>query len=199
MSYKGLFKGMSEEVRKEADQIVTTAKKEAGQIIQNAEAQIERINSGEEDEDIGGKRRRHRRRVPKRSTSRVQFLLSRWDTKVKHQVLQEMIQGAKKNLTKVRQRKDYPDVLARLVTEAVQECDGCDTITVHESDIDLVKKLAKQLSLQQKIVGANNFSGGAIATAYQGKIKVNNTLDARIDQAAPLVITEIGKILYGEA
>jgi vacuolar-type H+-ATPase subunit E/Vma4 len=197
--YKGLFKGIKEQVQTDRDRIIKAAEREAGQIIQNAEAQVERINNGDEDEDIGGKRRRHRRMIPKKSTSRAQFLLSRWDTKVKHQVLQEMIQGAKKSLAKVRQRKDYPDILARLIKEAVQECDECDTITVHQGDVDQVKKLAKKLNLQQKIVGANNFSGGAIATAYQGKIKVNNTLDARIDQAAPLVVTKIGKILYGSA
>ncbi len=195
--YKGLFKGIKEQVQIDRDKIIQAAEREAGQIMQNAEAQVEKINNGDEDEDIGGKRRRHRRRVPKKSTSRSQFLLSRWDTKVKHQVLQEMIQGAKKRLATVRQRKDYPDILAGLIKEAVQECDGCDTITVHEGDLELVNKLAKELNLQQKIVGANNFSGGAIATAHQGKIKVNNTLDARVDQAAPLLITTIGKILYG--
>lgn len=197
MSYKGLFKGMKKHVQMEADEIIQAAEKEADQIIQQAQAQVERIQKGEEDEDIIGKRKRIRRRTAQKSKTREVFLLSQWDAKVQYQLFEEVVQQAKRQLATVRNQQNYPDILARLISEAVQECEGCDTITIHEKDVNLVKKIANKHNLQQKVVGVSNFSGGAIATAHQGKIKVDNTLDARIEQAIPLVITEIGKILYG--
>lgn len=197
MSYKGFFKGMIEHVQIEADEIIQAAEKEADQIIQQAKAQVERIKNGEEDESIIGKKRRIRRRTVQKSKTRDSFLISQWDSKVQYQLFDEVVQKAKQNLTKVRSQQDYQDILARLISEAVQECEGCDTIIVHENDVNQVKKIANKLELKQNIVGVKNVSGGAIASAYQGKIKVDNTLDARIEQAIPFVITEIGETLYG--
>lgn len=196
--YSGLFKGMSEEVKAEGTRLVEEAKKEADQILQEAKEKVERIEKGEEDEDIGGKKRSFRRRVAKKSAGREQFLLARWDSMVRYQIFAEAVQKAKESLGEIRKQKDYSDTLGRLMKEAVNDCKDCEEIAVHEKDVGLAQKLAKQFNFTQKIIGKNDFSGGAIAIACQGKIKVDNTLDARIEQAIPLVVTEIGNILYGD-
>lgn len=195
--YTGLFKGMNDQVKAESSRIIDEAKKEVEQILQEAKAKVERIEKGEEDEEIVGKKRSFRRRVAKKSTGREQFLLAIWDSKVRYQIFAEAVQKAKESLGEIRKQKDYSDALGRLIKEAVNDCEGCEEIAVHEKDVDLAQKLAKQYNFTQKIIGTNNFSGGAIAIACQGKVKVDNSFDARIEQAIPLVVTEIGNILYG--
>jgi len=195
MGYQELIETLEKQVESECQEIIASARRRADAIIQAARQEVERINQqmveeterqqgGVSDKEKGKKAARIRR-------------VSAMMLKVKHDLLTETLEEAKKSLPKLRQRRDYPEVLRRLIQEAVADFADCRTLVVNQEDVEQAKKIAADLGLQVEIEPTREFCGGVVARSQDGRRMVWNSLESRLERLIPVVSTEVAKILYG--
>lgn len=86
-------------------------------------------------------------------------------------------------LGRVRQRPDYPDLMARLIAEARAILPEAAILVVDPRDVDLTRAVAENLGIPLTVDPTIETLGGAELVGGDGR-RVSNTLDARAHKAA---------------
>ena len=83
----------------------------------------------------------------------------------------------------VRSRPGYPELLARLISEAQAVLPDAATLVVDQRDQDLTRRVAEDLGIPLRVDATITTMGGAELVGDDGR-RVSNTLDARAEKAA---------------
>jgi len=139
--------------------------------------------------------------------SRLKVLKAREDH------IKNVLEDARKQLTEVtRDTQRYQTVLKGLIAQALfQLIEGHVLLRCREVDVAIIEPLldecsasyheATNLQVQIKIDRDNHLSaesyGGVELSTQQGKIKVVNTLESRLEQITSQITPEIRMVLFG--
>ncbi len=192
MSMEKISDAILDKVRVEAQDIIKEAETRAGERVERAKEQQEaKLEEGKN--KLLEEAREEATRILSQSTitARQELLLA------KTRVIDEIISGVKKTLYETQIDKSSP---LDLIGEAL---DALDTdkarIYVLPKDVSTVQKLvAGDKKLSDKITEIREFNGtgGVIIEDIDGKIRIDNTYDTRLEMLLPRLLPEIGKELF---
>jgi vacuolar-type H+-ATPase subunit E/Vma4 len=181
-----------DKVRAEAQNLIMEAEKESQEEIDKAKKQRE-IKLGEE-----------KRRMLEEAGEEAARIIAQGSIKgrqklsiAKADIIDKIIERVKKRLPETASDKNH---LLSLIKEAMSGL-GTDKgrIYVSPKDIDMVQTLLKgNKKLSSKIEEVKEFdcTGGVIAEDIEGKFRIDNTYETRLEMLLPKLLPEIGKELF---
>jgi len=181
-----------DKVKAEAEGIIKEAKSRAKEEIDQAKKrQLTKLE--EEKSKVIQEAREEATRIEAQASVKARQELSR----AKADVISEIISGVKKALSATSGDKS---LLVSLVKEAVDAL-GVDKGRVYVSpkDISMVRKLLENdKELASRIVEIKEYdcAGGVIVEDIDGKLRIDNTYDTRLEMLLPQLLPEIGKELF---
>lgn len=179
-------------VKAEAQDIVAEAEEKARERIERAKEQ-QAAKLEEEKGKLIGEAREEATRILAQSviTARQELLLA------KTSIIDEIINNAKKIFSEISSNESSP---LGLIKEAINALDiDKARIYVPPKDVSIVQKLiAGDKKLADRITEIKEFngSGGVIAEDIDGRIRIDNTYDTRLEMLLPKLLPEIGKELF---
>ncbi len=181
-----------DKVRAEAENIIKEAKDKAGKEIEQAKRQ--QVAKLEEEK---GKILEEAREEAVRIAAQASVKARQESSKAKADVINEMLSRVKKELSGISSDKSS---LMGLIKEATDVL-GIDKGRVYVSpkDISTVQKLLeKDRKLASKIVEIREYDclGGVIVEDIDGRTRIDNTYETRLEMLLPRLLPEIGKELF---
>jgi len=181
-----------DKVKAEADSIIKEAEGRAkAEIEQAKKRQLSKLEE-EKAKMIQGARE-EAARIEAQASVKARQELSR----AKADVIDEIISEVKKALSETSGDKS---LLGNLLREAIDTL-GIDKSRVYVSpqEVSAVKKLLdgdKELTAKITEVREGDCVGGVIVEDIEGKIRIDNTYDTRLEMLLPQLLPEIGKELF---
>jgi vacuolar-type H+-ATPase subunit E/Vma4 len=192
MSMEKISDAVLDKVRVEAQDIVEEAEEKARERIDRAKRQREAKLEEEKGKLIAEANEEATRILAQSSiTARQELLLA------KTRIIDEIINRVKKTLTGISSDESSP---LDLIKEAINTLDVDKArIYVLPKDVSIVRKLvAGDKKLADRITEIREFdgTGGVIVEDIDGKIRIDNTYDTRLEMLLPRLLPEIGKELF---
>lgn len=193
MGMEKISEAILAKVSVEAQDVVKDAKAKARERIEKAKRQQE-ARFGEEKNKLLEEAKGETARILAQASIRArQELLT-----AKTEIIDEIVSGVKKILADFSGSESLPLNLIKEATDAI----GIDKARVYVSpkDVAMVSKLInKDKELANKIVETKEFDciGGVIVEDIDGRNRVDNTYDTRLEMLLPQILPEINKELFG--
>jgi len=181
-----------DKVRVEAQDIIKEAEGKARERVEKAKRQQEAKLEEEKGKLIEEAKEEATRILAQSSiTARQELLLART------RIIDEIISRVKKTLSEISSDESSP---LNLIKEAINTLDVDKArIYVSPKDVSFVRKSLKgDKKLADRITEIREFdgTGGVIAEDIDGKIRIDNTYDTRLEMLLPKLLPEIGKELF---
>jgi V/A-type H+-transporting ATPase subunit E len=173
---------------KEVDSIIEKAKRTAGEIIAKAESEAKKVG-----ERIVSEAAEKGELAKKRTLSSVSLEVRRIKLKAREEVVNAAMDAVRRNVGECRKRKDYPQVLAGLVAEALRMLEGDefvvyadarDTALLESAVFGAVKETMKGEGRTVKRIEAKALPeatmGGVQVGVPHGNVIYDNTFEARM-------------------
>lgn len=178
MSLADIVRAMEQQALEKISAVTGAAERESEAIIAQAEADARRI------------REKHRAAADERlKTSRARILVDaalerrRQLAEAREAWLSRVLAGSQYQLGKLRDAPGYAEGLERLVGEALAEIGSKFKLEIAPQDEESLREIMKKFDIQGEIVPSLNNSGGLRASSLDGRIAVDNTLEARLENA----------------
>lgn len=187
-----LSQAVLSKVSAEAQNITEEAEKKAREEIDKAKRQRE-ARFEEERARMLGAAEEEAARISARASIKARQQLS----SAKAQAVNKIVDGARQELSQVSSDESH---LLNLIREAINGL-GADKgrIYVSPRDVGAVRKLLEaDAELSGKIleVRESNFMGGAIAEDVEGKLRIDNTYETRLETLLPKLLPKISRELF---
>ena len=181
-----------DKVKAEARDIIKEAEGKARERVERAKKQREAKLEEEKGKLIEEAKEEATRILAQSSiTARQELLLART------RIIDEIISRVKKTLSEISSDESSP---LNLIKEAINTLDiDKARIYVSPKDVSSVRKSLKgDKKLADRITEIREFdgTGGVIAEDIDGKIRIDNTYDTRLEMLLPKLLPEIGKELF---
>lgn len=192
MGMEKISDAILDKVRVEAQDIIKEAETRAGERVAKAKEQQEAKLEEEKGKLIEEAKEEATRILAQSSiTSRQELLIA------KTRIIDEIINRVKKTLSGISSDESSP---LDLIKEAINTLDTDKArIYVAPKDVSIVRKSLKgDKQLADRITEIREFdgSGGVIVEDIDGKIRIDNTYDTRLEMLLPKLLPEIGKELF---
>jgi len=192
MSMEKISGAILDKVRVEAQDIVAEAEEKARERIDRAKRQQEAKLEEEKNKLLEEAKEEATRILAQSSiTARQELLLA------KTRIIDEIISRVKKTLSGISSDKSSS---LDLIEEAINALDVDKArIYVSPKDADIVRKSLKgDKKLANRIAEIREFdsTGGVMVEDIDGKIRIDNTYDTRLEMLLPKLLPEIGKELF---
>ncbi len=179
-------------VRMEAEDITREAKEKAEEEIERARRQREARFAEERGRILTDVEAEAARTLAQASIKARQKLSS-----TKADIIAEIVDRARRELSRVSSDESHTLNLVREATEGLAAAKG--RIYVSPKDVGTVRKLLeahKDLSDRIVEVRESNCLGGVIAEDVEGKLRIDNTYETRLEMLLPRLLPEISKKLF---
>ncbi len=190
-------------MEKISEAVVSKVRMEAQNIIKEAEekAQEERERTGKQRE---AKLQEEKRKMLEEAEEEAARIVAQASIKARRQlssaksdVITKIIGKVKQELFEFSSDENY---FLNLLKEAIDGL-GADKSRIYVSpkDVSMVRKfLERDKELASKImeVKEDNFLGGVIAEDIDGKLRIDNTYETRLEMLLPKLLPEISKELF---
>jgi len=181
-----------DKVRVDAQQIIEKAEEKACREMEKAQEQRER-----KFEEQKRKRVEEAGREATRILAQAFIEARRELSKAKADIIDEIINRAKKVLAGISSNENSS---LGLIKEAVDGL-GNDKARIYVSPKDvstIQNSIKRDEELASRILEIKEFdcTGGVIAESIDGKIRIDNTYDTRLEMLLPQILPEIGKELF---
>jgi V/A-type H+-transporting ATPase subunit E len=192
MGMEKISEAVLDKVRVEAQDIVKEAEEKARERVEKARRQQE-AKLEEEKGKLKEEAKEEATRILAQSsiTARQELLLA------KTKIIDEIINRVKKTFSEVSSDESSP---LDLIKEAINTLDiDKARIYVSPKDVSFVRKSLKgDKKLADRISEIREFdsTGGVIVEDIDGKIRIDNTYDTRLEMLLPRLLPEIGKELF---
>lgn len=181
-----------DKVRAEADEIIREAEKRAAEEIRQARSQ-QAARLEEEKSKILQEAKEEATRIDAQAAVKARRELSQ----AKAEVIDEILSRVRKELAKLSGNRSS---LRGLINEAMAVLSADKgRLYVSPKDLSEVQKLVeKDKELASKVVEIkeHNLLGGVIVEDIEGKIRIDNTYETRLEMLLPRLLPEIGKELF---
>jgi V/A-type H+-transporting ATPase subunit E len=180
-------------VKLDAQSIVKEAEEKAKEEIEKAKKQRE-VKFEQEKARMLGEAEQETARILAQASIKARQQIS----SAKADVIAKIIDAARKELSRISSDESY---FLGLTREAITGL-GTDKARIYVSpkDVDTAKKFLeadKELSGKILEVRECNCLGGVIAENVEGKLRINNTYETRLETLLPKLLPEISKKLFG--
>ncbi len=98
---------------------------------------------------------------------------------------QSILRRAREQLGGLRQRSDYPALLAAWLDEALTAAHDAAVVSMHPDDEILVRDLLAARDRQVRLERTLATGGGVVVASQDGRVVVENTVEARLTRALP--------------
>ena len=179
-------------VRMEAEDITREAKEKAQEEIEKARRQREARFDEERGRILTDVEAEAARTLAQASIKARQKLSS-----TKADIIAEIVDRARRELSQVSSDESHILNLVREATEGLAAAKG--RLYVSPKDVGTVKKLLEaHRDLSDRIVEVreSNCLGGVIAEDIEGKFRIDNTYETRLEMLLPRLLPEISKKLF---
>lgn len=193
-----------------ASEVLSEAKATADEIINRA-----RQEAKEKAAQVVSKAEHEAKRNSQRILAEARIKARREKIAAQEELVNRSFEQADKALKMIAEKASlgnisYKEVLIRLIKESVI-ASGADTleIIVREKDRqmitpELIDRIAKEVHAETAIKPKLNLSdtsvvsaGGAVVRSHDGKIRVDNTFEARLDRFKEAIRTDVATALFG--
>ena len=195
MALEDILRAMEEQARTEIARIKAQAENEASAITAKAEEDARAIKARHlAGSNLLGRLQNERARL----LNEAKRIALHQVMATRESLLEEAFAAAQAQLTRFREKPEYPEYLARLTQEVVGELGRELRILVDARDAALMRRITAQLGVEAEISGGLNSIGGLEATTPDGRIGVVNTVEARLKRGAGYLRREIASLLFAE-
>jgi vacuolar-type H+-ATPase subunit E/Vma4 len=180
-------------VRLDAQSIIKEAEEKAQEEIEKANKQRE-VKFEQEKARMLAEAREETARILAQASIKARQQISR----AKADAIAKIIDSARQELSQISGDENH---LSNLIKEAIDGL-GVDKgrICVSPKDVDTAKRLLeadRELSGRILEVKQSSFMGGVIAEDVEGKLRIDNTYETRLETVLPKLLPEISKRLFG--
>ncbi|MDI3484579.1 MAG: V/A-type H+/Na+-transporting ATPase subunit [Methanobacteriaceae archaeon] len=191
------------EAQENANKIISEAEKKAESIIEDGEKR-----AAIEKEKILENARKQARMQYHQLISEAKMKARRAELEAREEIITEAFKKAEEELQKITSSKDekYIQSLENIIKEAATEIGGGELIVhVKEDDKEKIKDLDSIAEDVKSATGKDTSLelgepiqtiGGAIVKTKDGRIEVNNTIEARLSRFEKFLRSEAAKILF---
>ena len=112
---------------------------------------------------------------------------------IRDRLVETTLLETRRRLSELRTDPDYPLILRRLLTEAldalgeVEQHNGRVVVDIDPRDAQHFYSLLNDLHLNLQVVSTLHGWGGVVITSGDGCVVVNNTLESRLERATPFL------------
>jgi len=112
---------------------------------------------------------------------------------VRQRLVETMLLETRRRLADLRADPDYALILRRLIAEAIGALgeaelrSGCVVLEIDPRDERHICHILNELGINLEVVSSLHGWGGVVVTSGDGRIVVNNTLEARLERATPFL------------
>lgn len=195
MSVEDIIAALEKEAQAQRQEITTRAKKQAKQIIGEAEVESRAIGQDHGERLIGRAENEAIRLLHQADSERQTSLAQARET-----LVEKALETARSKLAAVTESSAYPALFMALTAEAWEAAaslSGDRVVVVNEKDFALAERTLNELSLKAEIRTDNIQGGGLVIMSKDGRRKLANTLLGRLDRAAPMLTPHVTEILFG--
>jgi V/A-type H+-transporting ATPase subunit E len=193
MAVEDILLALDEQCREECQAIINTAKEEAEQILEKARQEADEIREA-----------RLQRAKSEAESATISVLYSarlkarNAVIQAKEEMVEEALQESEKRLRELRSKQDYAGVMEGWLKEGLSRLSGKVIIHTDPLDGDLAESLLDNLGVQYEIVPDLNIPGGVVLSDTEGKVKIINTVEERLNRAREKLRMQVSEILFGE-
>jgi V/A-type H+-transporting ATPase subunit E len=193
MSIEDILQALDDQCREECQDIFARAEQEAKQILDQAKEEAEAIRQA----------RLERVKAEARSEATSMLYSARLKSKnavinAKEKVAERALADAEKRLQDLRSRPDYPAVLERLILEGLSRVSGKAVCHVDPEDKEVAASILARQGLDCEVVSDLQCLGGAVISDPEGRVKIINTLEERLNRAREKLRMDVSGILFEE-
>ena len=120
---------------------------------------------------------------------------------VRQRLIETMLSETRRRLADLRADPDYPLILSRLTTEATAALgeaelrNGRVVLEIDPRDERHISHFLNELGFNLEVVSSLHGWGGVVVTSGDGRIVVNNTLEARLERATPFLRQDLAAFI----
>ncbi len=192
MALEEILRALEEEGDREIEEIKAKAQAQVDQIIEEARREAERLKKEEME-----KSKRAAEGEAARIVNAARLFAKKEIIRAKEESIRKVVAEAQAKLDEVRKRKDYPQILQKLIAEAMEGVDGPVVVKVNPQDKELAEKLLADYQISYELKTDPGIKGGLQVQTKDEAIFINNTLESRLKKAVQLLKMEVTKILFG--
>lgn len=169
---KGQAKEISLETEKERKEIIKEAEKQKQAVLEQAEKEANTLVEDEKREQFAA----------------IQLKAKRIVSEAKEETVNKNMGDVWTAFAKASKDANYPRLLKRLIEEGLDALGDQAVVQVNNKDKTLAKKFAKKVSV------VSGLSGGAIVSSPDGRISINNSLEALFEERRE----DIRRMVFGQ-
>jgi V-type H+-transporting ATPase subunit E len=184
------------EAKDEAEQLQVEAKEKADAIRKRAQAEAEA-----ERKLILDRAKQEADRLKSQASATAQLKARSTQLEAREKLLDSVFVEVKKQLTSVKKRPDYADIVKMLTREALTQLKATEAeIRADESTQKVLKldEIAKELNGKFSSGTKLEEGTGVVVSASGGKLNYDNTLETRLSRLQGTLRSSVYKVLMGE-
>lgn len=193
MALEDMLKTLESEGKKEQQTIIADAKERAAAILSKAKDEAKQIKQDEIDKalfNLAGEKAK--------MVNEARLHVKKEVVLAKEEGVTEIYSQVSEKLSKLRKSSKYPEILEKMIIDAIKHLEGEMKVQVNDEDVDLAKKILSKNSISADVSGGLETFGGLVVTTDEGKIVIHNNLESRMEKAKQYIKADIMKMVYEE-
>ena len=193
MSIEDILQALDDQCRQECQEIFSRAEVEAKQILDKAEVEADAIRQARLDKV----------KAEARSETTSMLYTARLKSKntiisIKEQVAEKALASADEDLQGLRSRQDYPAILEEMIGEGLTRISGKVLVHVDPADKEVAETVMKKLAIDHELHTDVQTAGGAMVSDADGRVRIINTVEERLNRAREKLRMYVSGILFEE-
>jgi len=188
---------IEEDAKAEADKIISEAKAQAEEIRKEAEAKAKAKR-----EEILSRGRREAEQERARIVANAKLKARKAVLDAREEVIKEAFSKAQEALAKIAKEERYPEILKKLVLEAVDTIGADVEVLARKEDKKIfTKAFLKEIEKEAKVkvtLAKETISsiGGVVVRSKDGRSEVDNTFETRLERISSELRRKVAKVLF---
>jgi len=192
MGLEDIFAVLEEDSKKEREELIAKANKQAADIVKEAEEEAGKIVKVQIDKLSGSLKKEQTRII-----NEAKLANQREITTFKEGLIDKVFAEVKEKLNELRRKDVYQKIFQLLVKEALAGIKAKKIeVWVDKKDEDLAKKVLDGLNLNYKLNPDLDCLGGLKVSIDEGRMLVVNTFDSRLEKIKKFLQPQILDLLF---
>lgn len=193
MSIEDILQALDDQCHAECQEIFDRAQQDAKQILDKARAEADDIRND----------RLEKVKAEAKSETTSLLYSARLKSKnaiigAKEKVAESVLSEAEERLQDLRSRDDYPAILEGLIKEGLLRVSGKALLHVDPADRELADSILGGLGSEYDLLTDIETVGGAVISDVDGRVRIINTVEERLNRAREKLRMEVSGILFEE-
>lgn len=189
---EALLEEIDREAEEEKKKIIREARDKAAQILAAAEVRIRSAT-----EDASRRTEKLARVDEERLLGQARMEVQAHRMRGMHRAYQRVFEIARQRIDALIRSPRYPDAVKALIREALAAVPQAAMISVASEDREMCRDILRALGKSCQVTGLDAGPGTVVVSTADGKIRVDNSLAARLASAETQLETRIARCLNG--